>query len=113
MTSRTSRPGSRSRRPHRSTEAEPVIAVAVLAFVGGLAVGSFVTVVAHRVPRRESIVSPASRCPSCGAPIAPYDNVPVLSWALLRGRARCCGAQIPVRYPLAELSLGVLYAATV
>jgi len=84
-----------------------------LAFLGGLLAGSFVTVVAHRVPRGESIVGPRSRCPACGAQIAAYDNVPVLSWTLLRGRARCCGARISPRYPLTELSLGVLYAATV
>ena len=55
-------------------------AAAALAFLGGLIVGSFVTVVAHRVPRGESIVAPRSRCPSCGTQIAAYDNVPVLSW---------------------------------
>ncbi len=75
--------------------------------------GSFVTVVAHRVPRGESIVGPRSRCPGCGAQIAAYDNVPVLSWVLLHGRARCCGASISPRYPLTELCLGTLYAATV
>jgi len=90
------------------------MAVAVaIAFLGGLVAGSFVTVVAHRVPRGESIVGPRSRCPSCGAQIAAYDNVPVISWVVLRGRARCCGAPISARYPLAELTLGVLYAATV
>jgi leader peptidase (prepilin peptidase)/N-methyltransferase len=88
-------------------------AAVALAFLGGLMMGSFVTVVAHRVPRGESIVGPRSRCPVCGAQIAAYDNVPVLSWALLRGRARCCGAAISPRYPLAELALGTLYAATV
>ncbi|HWO16308.1 MAG TPA: prepilin peptidase [Solirubrobacterales bacterium] len=86
---------------------------AAVAFLGGLIAGSFVTVVAHRVPRGESIVGPRSRCPACGAQIAAYDNVPVLSWALLRGRARCCGAAISARYPLTELALGALYAATV
>lgn len=88
-------------------------ATAAIAFLGGLIVGSFVTVVAHRVPRGESIVGPRSRCPACGAQIAAYDNVPVFSWLLLRGRARCCGAAISARYPLTELALGVLYAATV
>ena len=88
-------------------------AAAAIAFLGGLVVGSFVTVVAHRVPRGESIVGPRSRCPGCGAQIAAYDNVPVISWVLLRGRARCCGAAISPRYPLTELTLGVLYAATV
>ena len=86
---------------------------AVLAFLGGLIAGSFVSVVAHRVPRGESIVGPRSRCPACGAQIAAYDNVPVVSWLILRGRARCCGAPISPRYPLTELTLGALYAATV
>jgi leader peptidase (prepilin peptidase) / N-methyltransferase len=90
-----------------------VIGPVVLAFFGGLIVGSFVTVVAHRVPRGESIVGPRSLCPECGARIAAYDNVPVVSWALLGGRARCCGAPISARYPLTELALGCLFAATV
>jgi leader peptidase (prepilin peptidase) / N-methyltransferase len=90
-----------------------VAAAAAFAFLGGLLAGSFVMVVAHRVPRGESIVGPRSRCPACGAQIATYDNVPVISWLALRGRARCCGASISGRYPLTELTLGVLYAATV
>lgn len=80
-------------------------------FLCGLLVGSFLTVVAHRVPRSESVVTGRSRCPACGAQIAAYDNVPVLSWLLLRGRARCCGAAISPRYPLTELSVGILFAA--
>ena len=88
-------------------------AAAVLAFLGGLLAGSFVTVVAHRVPRGESIVGPRSQCPCCGAQIAAYDNIPVFSWVMLRGRARCCGEPISPRYPLTELALGALYAATV
>lgn len=88
-------------------------AAAVLAFVGGLLAGSFITVVAHRVPRGESIVGPRSRCPGCGAQIAAYDNVPVLSWLALRGRARCCGEPISARYPLTELAVAALYATTV
>ncbi|HEX7059144.1 MAG TPA: prepilin peptidase [Solirubrobacterales bacterium] len=88
-------------------------AAAAVAFLGGLLAGSFVTVVAHRVPRGESIVGPRSRCPACGEQIAAYDNVPVVSWVFLRGRARCCGAAISPRYPLTELALGALYAATV
>jgi leader peptidase (prepilin peptidase) / N-methyltransferase len=88
-------------------------AAAAIALLGGLMAGSFVTVVAYRVPRGESIVGPRSRCPACGAQIAAYDNVPVLSWALLRGRARCCGEPISAHYPLTELALGALYAATV
>jgi leader peptidase (prepilin peptidase)/N-methyltransferase len=85
----------------------------VLALFGGMVLGSFVTVVAHRVPRGESIVGPRSRCPACGAQIAAYDNVPLFSWLALRGRARCCGARISARYPLTELALGCVYAATV
>jgi len=85
----------------------------LLAFFGGLVLGSFVTVVGYRVPRGESIVGPRSRCTSCGAQIAAYDNIPVFSWVLLRGRSRCCGERISARYPLTELSLGVLYSATV
>jgi len=88
------------------------VGAAALAFGGGLVIGSFVTVVAHRVPRRESVVGPRSRCPECGETIAARDNVPVLSWLALRGRARCCGARISARYPLTELALGALFAAT-
>lgn len=85
----------------------------VFAFVGGLMAGSFTTVVSHRVPRGESVVGPRSRCPSCGTQIAAYDNVPVFSWVLLRGRSRCCQERISARYPIAELILAVLYALTV
>jgi leader peptidase (prepilin peptidase)/N-methyltransferase len=90
-----------------------MVGAAVLAFVGGLLIGSFITVVAHRIPRGESIVGPRSRCPGCGTQIAAYDNIPVLSWLVLRGRARCCGVSISARYPLTELVVGVLYALTV
>jgi leader peptidase (prepilin peptidase)/N-methyltransferase len=85
----------------------------LIAFVGGLIAGSFVSAIAHRIPRGLSIVGPRSQCPTCGAQIAAYDNVPVLSWALLRGRARCCGTSISPRYPLIELVVGGLFAATV
>jgi leader peptidase (prepilin peptidase)/N-methyltransferase len=88
-------------------------AAAAIAFLGGLIAGSFVTVVAHRVPLGESIVAPRSRCPACGTQIAAYDNIPVVSWVLLRGRARCCATAISPRYPLTELAMGALYAATV
>ncbi len=84
----------------------------ILLFLVGLLIGSFLTVVAHRLPRGESVVGGRSRCPACGAQIAAYDNVPVFSWLLLRGRARCCGAAISPRYPLTELAVGLLYAAT-
>ena len=84
--------------------------VGAIAFLGGLLTGSFLTVVAHRVPRGVSIVGPRSRCPACEAQIAAYDNVPVLSWLALRGRSRCCGERISIRYPLTELALGLLFA---
>jgi leader peptidase (prepilin peptidase)/N-methyltransferase len=77
----------------------------------GLLVGSFLNVVVWRVPRGESLVSPPSHCPRCETPIKPYDNVPVLSWLLLRGRCRACGERIAARYPLVELATGVLFAA--
>jgi len=73
--------------------------------------GSFVTVVAHRVPQGLSIVGPRSRCPTCETQIAAYDNFPVLSWLFLRGRSRCCGESISARYPLTEIALGILFAA--
>jgi leader peptidase (prepilin peptidase) / N-methyltransferase len=85
---------------------------AILLFPVGLIFGSFLTVVAHRVPRGESVVGGRSHCPACGAQIAAYDNVPVLSWLALRGRARCCGATISPRYPLTELVTGALFTAT-
>jgi leader peptidase (prepilin peptidase) / N-methyltransferase len=87
-------------------------ALAIFLFFAGLLVGSFVTVVAHRLPRGESVVGGRSQCPACGAQIAAHDNVPVASWLLLRGRARCCGAAISPRYPLTELAVAALYAAT-
>lgn len=90
-----------------------MIAVVLLAFVFGLAVGSFATAVAHRLPRGMSIAMARSECPRCGTQIAAYDNIPVVSWVVLRGRARCCGAPISPRYPLTELVVGALFAATV
>jgi leader peptidase (prepilin peptidase) / N-methyltransferase len=79
----------------------------------GLILGSFLNVVAYRLPRGESLAAPASRCPGCEAPIKPYDNVPVISWLLLRGRCRSCGTRIAWRYPLVELATAVLLALTV
>jgi leader peptidase (prepilin peptidase)/N-methyltransferase len=87
--------------------------VALVAFFSGLIAGSFVTVVGYRVPREESIVGPRSRCTTCGTQIAAYDNVPVFSWLFLRGHSRCCGDRISARYPLTELTLGLLYALTI
>jgi leader peptidase (prepilin peptidase) / N-methyltransferase len=86
--------------------------IAFIALLGAI-VGSFLNVVIHRLPRHESLVSPGSRCPSCGSPIAPYDNVPIVSWLLLRGRCRRCGAPISPRYPFVELLTAVAFAAVV
>ena len=79
--------------------------------VFGCVFGSFLTVVVHRVPKGESIVRPRSRCPSCGTQIRSADNIPVLSWILLRGRCSSCGARISVIYPLTELATGALFVA--
>jgi leader peptidase (prepilin peptidase)/N-methyltransferase len=79
----------------------------------GLIWGSFLNVVIYRVPQGMSVVRPPSHCPACGKPIAGYDNVPVVSWLLLRGRARCCGAPMSARYPLVELIGGALSLAIV
>jgi leader peptidase (prepilin peptidase) / N-methyltransferase len=85
----------------------------VLALAGGLIIGSFLNVVAHRLPLGRSLSHPRSSCPSCSTPIRPYDNVPVLSWLALRGRCRSCGAAISPRYPLVELATGLLWLAVV
>lgn len=74
----------------------------------GLVFGSFLNVVIHRLPRGENLAFPASHCTSCGTPIRAFDNLPVLGWLLLRGRARCCKAPISPRYPLVELMGGLL-----
>jgi len=84
-----------------------------LAGIFGLLVGSFLNVVAYRVPRGESIVTPRSRCPACGTPVRSRDNVPVLSWLLLRGRCRDCGEPIAARYPLIEALTGAVFATVV
>lgn len=81
---------------------------AIVALPFGLGVGSFMTVAVHRLPRGESVVRPRSRCPSCGAEIGARDNIPVLSWLLLRGKCRRCGARISIEYPLVELATAVL-----
>jgi leader peptidase (prepilin peptidase)/N-methyltransferase len=82
----------------------------VSAFLFGLCVGSFLNVVIYRVPKEESVVLPGSHC-GCGQPIAWYDNIPVLSWLLLRGHARCCGRRFSFRYPFVELLTGGLFVA--
>lgn len=75
---------------------------ATLAGVFGAVFGSFLNVVVYRLPRHESLVTPASHCPGCGTPVKPYDNIPILSWLLLRGHCRSCGTAISPRYPLVE-----------
>lgn len=85
---------------------------AIVAALLGLAVGSFLTVVVDRVPKKESIVSPRSRCPGCGAEIRNRDNVPVLSWLMLRGRCRSCGERISPRYPTLEALTAAVFAGT-
>jgi leader peptidase (prepilin peptidase)/N-methyltransferase len=87
--------------------------ITALAFFPGLAIGSFLNVIAARVPLRRSIVRPASACGSCQRPIAPYDNVPVISYFVLRGRCRACRAPISWKYPLVELVTGLLVAVSV
>jgi leader peptidase (prepilin peptidase)/N-methyltransferase len=85
------------------------LAAALLAGLLGLVFGSFANVVIHRVPRGESVVRPASRCPACGEPVAWRDNLPLVGWLLLHGRCRSCRAPIGIRYPLVELGMGVLW----
>ncbi|MHB8644036.1 MAG: prepilin peptidase [Gaiellaceae bacterium] len=89
------------------------VALAAVFLAPGLALGSFLNVVAARVPLHRSVVTPRSACMSCSTEIAWYDNVPVVSWLLLRGRCRSCGAHIALRYPLVELSTALLIAGCV
>jgi leader peptidase (prepilin peptidase) / N-methyltransferase len=81
---------------------------ATFAGILGAVFGSFLNVVAYRLPRHESLITPASHCPKCGTPVKPYDNIPILSWLLLRGRCRSCSQPISPRYPLVEALTGVL-----
>lgn len=83
----------------------------IFLFSIGLLFGSFANVVIYRVPRGESIISPGSHCPLCGHPIRPWDNIPILSYLVLRGRCRDCGGRISPRYPLVELSSGLMLLA--
>ena len=87
--------------------------LAAFVLAPGFAVGSFLNVVAARLPLRRSIVKPRSACMSCGTEIAWYDNLPLVSWAVLRGRCRSCGTRIPARYPAVELVTGLLVAGCV
>jgi len=86
---------------------------AVLAGVFGLLLGSFLNVVAYRLPRGESLAFPGSHCPSCETPIRPWDNVPVLSWLWLKGRCRACRGSISARYPVVEATTAALLVAVV
>src|SRR5918998_2881813 len=79
----------------------------------GAAVGSFLNVVIHRLPRGVSLVTPGSHCPACDAPVRSFDNVPLLSWLLLRGRCRDCGERISPRYPAVELLTAAVFGAVV
>ncbi|MGA2320015.1 MAG: prepilin peptidase [Solirubrobacteraceae bacterium] len=79
----------------------------------GAIVGSFLNVVAYRLPRHESLIRPASHCPRCGTPVKPYDNIPILSWLFLRGHCRSCAAPISPRYPLVEALTGSLCVGAV
>jgi leader peptidase (prepilin peptidase) / N-methyltransferase len=79
----------------------------------GAIVGSFLNVVSYRLPRHESLVSPASHCPKCGTPVKPYDNIPIVSWLALRGHCRSCSAPISARYPLVEALASALCVGAV
>src|SRR3954464_9600506 len=83
----------------------------VVVAIFGLAIGSFLNVVIYRVPAGQSLISPGSHCPRCGAPVRNRHNVPVLGWLLLRGRCADCAAPISARYPFVELFTGVAFAA--
>jgi leader peptidase (prepilin peptidase) / N-methyltransferase len=91
----------------------PLALAAALAGIVGLMIGSFENVVIYRLPRRLSLAHPGSRCPACEAPIRPWDNIPVVSWLLLRGRCRRCRAAISPRYPLVEAVTALLAVAIV
>ena len=89
----------------------PTAVFAIVVTAVGALIGSFLNVVIHRVPRDQSIVFPNSRCPSCGAPIKPYDNIPVISYLILRGRCRSCHSHISARYPAVEAMTAMLFFA--
>lgn len=85
------------------------VAISLIAGLFGLAIGSFLNVVVWRVPRGESVSLPPSHCPHCDKPIRPWDNIPVVSWLILRAKCRDCGGRIATRYPLVELATGVAF----
>lgn len=85
--------------------------IVLIFFVWGLCIGSFLNVVAYRIPKKISIVKPPSSCPNCKKQIKPYNNIPIVSYLMLRGRCAECGWKIPVKYPVIEFSTGLLFAA--
>lgn len=87
--------------------------LAAIAGVLGLVIGSFFNVVLYRIPKGMSLIRPRSSCPSCGSLVRWYDNIPVVSWIVLRGRCRSCQSPISARYPLLELATGLLFAGLV
>lgn len=108
---RSNWPSALGANPRRGALDSSTVTAVLIAFcsVLGLLVGSFLNVVIWRVPRGESVVRPPSHCPGCERPISPRDNVPVLSWVLLRGRCRACGNRISVRYPGVELATAAIF----
>jgi leader peptidase (prepilin peptidase) / N-methyltransferase len=88
-----------------------VVIVGIFFFLFGIVIGSFLNVCITRIPEEISIISPGSRCPKCGTPIKPYDNVPVFAWLWLKGKCRACRAPISLMYPLMELATGLLFVA--
>ena len=95
-----------------ATTGLPFLFLAACVAAVGAVIGSFLNVVIHRIPLDESIVFPHSRCPVCGKAIRPYDNIPIVSWLVLRGRCRACGAPISARYPAVEGLTAILFALT-
>src|SRR5476651_253025 len=89
---------------HRTLEA-------VFAFVVCACIGSFLNVCVYRIPLNRSVISPPSHCSACGAPIAWYNNLPIISWLVLKGRAVCCGTRIDLRYWLVEVGMAFLFLA--
>jgi leader peptidase (prepilin peptidase) / N-methyltransferase len=100
-------------KPGRSGADQQTMEAATFAGILGAIAGSFLNVVAYRLPRHESLITPASHCPECGTPVRPYDNIPILSYLLLRGRCRSCSARISRRYPLVEALTAGLCAGAV
>ncbi|MCL6471951.1 MAG: prepilin peptidase [Firmicutes bacterium] len=85
--------------------------LSIVIFIFGLVVGSFLNVCAYRIPKGESIAYPPSHCPTCGSQIKPWDNIPLLSYIILRGKCRSCGQKISLRYPVVELLTGILWVS--